>query len=96
MDNKQLERHLASIGKGCFIKYFEYFKNFNYTHQELVELLHRNEGYEKSACATRISNSRSIINEGKTKDALNLIIESTRLDKITILNAKRILRNLSQ
>lgn len=96
MDQRQIERHLVSVGKSCFVNYFEYFNNPNYTHQELVDLLHRSEGYEKSACSTRVSKSRSIINEGKTIDALNIIIESTRLDSATILNAKRILKNLNQ
>ena len=96
MDRQQLERHLASIGKGCFVKYFDYFKNPKYSHQELVDLLQREEGYEKTACATRVSNSRTIINEGKAEEALNMIIESSRLDGATILKAKKLLKDLNR
>lgn len=95
MDQKQLERHLASVGKTCFVNYFEYFNNPRYSHQELVDILSSSEGHTKSACSTRVSKSRKIINEGKTEEALNLIIESSRLDSATILNAKRILKNLN-
>jgi len=89
MDQKQIERSLNSIGKTCFVKYFEYFNNPNYSHQELVDILISSEGHTKSACSTKVSKSRKIINEGKTIEALNLIIDSSRLDVSTILNAKK-------
>jgi hypothetical protein len=94
MEHQQLERNLASIGKDCFVKYFEYFRNPKYSNSDLATMLKQKEGYTDNACKTRVSKSRSIINDGKSKEALNMIIESSRLDPATILKAKKILSGL--
>lgn len=79
MDDKQLERSLQSIGKECFVKYFENFKDFRYQNEELIELLMSNEGYEESGCKTRVNQSRRIINAGRENDALSIIMASQRI-----------------
>jgi hypothetical protein len=94
MDQQQLDRYLRSVGKECFVKYFEYFRNPKYSNSDLTAMLIQKEGYTDSASRTRVSNSRSIINEGKAEEALNMIIESSRLDIATILKAKKILSTL--
>lgn len=94
MDQQQLERNLASIGKDCFVQYFEFFRNTKYSNTDLTTMLMQKEGYTDNACKTRVSKSRSIINDGKSKEALNMIIESSRLDQATILKAKKILGSL--
>jgi hypothetical protein len=91
MDQQQIDRSLRSIGKECFVNYFEYFKNLKYSNSDLVTLLKHEKGYTESGCRTRISQSRKIIRNGKTKEALNMVIESSKLDNATILKAKKLL-----
>ncbi len=93
MNDQQLERALQSIGKGCFIKYFENFSNPNISKEDLIDILMKNEGYMESGCKTRISQSRRIIDSGKTNEALNIILKSERVpqeftDKCKILLGK--------
>ena len=78
MDDKQLERSLQSIGKECFVKYFEDFMNSRLKNGDLIELLMSSEGYEESGCKTRVSQSRRIIDAGRADDALNIIMASQR------------------
>ncbi len=94
MDQEQLKRTLNSVGKSCFVKYFNEFKNPAYSNQELVYLLHRNEGYEKTACNTRVTKSRKIFREGMEKEALEIIISSQKVDVKTYEGAKDILISL--
>lgn len=91
MDQQQLDRSLRSIGKECFVNYFEYFKNQKYSNNDLVALLMRKEVYTESGSKTRVTQSRRIISENKVKEALSMVIESSKLDVATILKAKKIL-----
>lgn len=81
MNEKQLERSIQSIGKGCFIKYFDYFENMSISNDELIDLLMKNENYKESGAKTRTYQSRRIINSGYAKEALKNISESQRLDE---------------
>ena len=88
MTEQQLIRALNSIGKRCFVTYYEAFKNLNNSTEQLIELLMQNESYEESGCKTRISQSRRIFLERKETDALDIIIESIRLEPEIIHKAK--------
>ena len=79
MDDKQLDRSLRSIGKGCFVKYFKQFCNTRIKDYELIDILMKNEGYAETGCRTRVNQSRRIIREGRAKDALMEIITSEKL-----------------
>lgn len=79
MNDKQLDRSLRSIGKECFIKYFEEFSNPRNKSEDLIDLLMKNEGYEESGCKTRVSQSKRIIESGRGKDALELVCNSERI-----------------
>ena len=79
MNDKQLDRSLRSIGKECFVKYFEEFSDLSNKSEDLIELLMVNEGYEETGCKTRVSQSRRIIESGRGKDALELICKSERV-----------------
>lgn len=83
MNDQQLDRCLRSIGKTCFVKWFSQFSDLRINNIDLIDLMMKDEGYTESACRTRVSKSRKIIREGRTKDALRLIISSGRLsDKV--------------
>ena len=80
MNDEQLKRSLQSIGKGCFIKYFQEFSNPRLSKEDMIEILMTEEGYEESGSTTRVTQSRRIINEGRADDALKIIAGSSRLD----------------
>ncbi|WP_219588240.1 hypothetical protein, partial [Vibrio parahaemolyticus] len=91
MDDKQLDRSLRSIGKECFVKYYELFQDPNWSKEDLIEHLIALEGYQESGCITRISQSRRIFNDHREYDALDMVISSNRVP-IDIIEKARKLR----
>ncbi|MCD4674236.1 MAG: hypothetical protein K8R77_16350 [Anaerolineaceae bacterium] len=90
MDAK-LKKTIQSVGKGCFVKYYENFRDQKQSTGDLIELLMKEEGYTENACRTRISKSRKIINSGHAREVLRDITESTKLSDETIAKAKELL-----
>lgn len=78
-----MERLLNSVGKMCFVEYFEKFKDNNIEHSDLVNIIHDERGYSLKACQTRVSKARKIICNGSTCEALQTIIKAQRVDEIT-------------
>ncbi len=94
MDDKQLDRSLRSIGKKCFVDYYDKFCDSRLSNSDLIELLMKKEGYEESGCKTRVTQSRRIIKAGKSINALKEILKSSRLDDSTLDNAQILLNRL--
>jgi hypothetical protein len=88
MDKKLIE----SVGKECFVKYFELFRDETNSTADLIELLIRNEGYTENACRTRISKSRKIINDGFAREVLQDISGSTKLSYKVTASARDLLK----
>ena len=78
MDDDKLERYLLSVGKTCFVIYFEDFSG-GLPSDVVIELLMRNEGYAEKASRTRVSTARRIIKAGRAEDALRVIGKSSRV-----------------
>ena len=76
MNDHQLDRHLQSIGKECFVAYFNQFSNPQLTNQEIAASMEKERGYTWKACQSRTSGARSIIKAGRAKDALEMIRDS--------------------
>jgi len=91
MDSEKLNRILQSIGKGCFVEYFDKFNNPRYSNQDLVELLMQEKGYTENGSKTRVSQSRRIIKENVVRDALNNIILSGNVSEPVRLGARKLL-----
>lgn len=70
-----LQRALNSVGKTCFVKYYEEFAS-DKPLEDIVELLLNNEGYTETASRTRVNNARRIIRQGLSAEALGLVISS--------------------
>ncbi len=92
MNSHQIERAIQSIGKGCFVKYFENFRDASQSNTDLVELLMRRENYTEKASMTRVTNSRNLIKSEHAKEVLLDITKSGRLDYATITKAKELLK----
>jgi len=84
-----LIRTLNSIGKSTFVKYYYYFKNES--RNACISAFIEN--YTDKAKSTRTGHAQRIFREGMQKDALNLIINSTRVDDETITIAQKILES---
>lgn len=74
--NNKIKSALATIGKGCFVKYYEYFLDGDYTNKELVEILQNNEGYNNKSSIVRVSRSRQLIKEKLSRKAFELIVNA--------------------
>ena len=82
-----LVRTLNSVGKSTFIKYYFNFKNDS---RDKCILMF-DEDYTDKAKGTRTGHAQRIFREGKHLEALNIIINSERVDEAAKKKAKEIL-----
>lgn len=73
MEDWKLARYVNSVGKECFVTYFNWFSDWSLSNQEIAQILREERGYTWNACNSRISTSRSIIKAGRAIDALDII-----------------------
>ena len=83
MNDEQLQRSLQSIGKACFVKYLDTFSNSQISNEDLIDYLIAQESYKESGARTRVTQARRIIREGRTADALHMVMSSLRIDDQT-------------
>ncbi|MEN6325139.1 MAG: hypothetical protein ABFD18_02865 [Syntrophomonas sp.] len=84
-----LIRTLNSIGKSTFVKYYYNFKN----QSRDACIIAFTENYTDKAKSTRTGHAQRIFREGMQKDALQLVINSNRVDDDTIARAHEILKS---
>ena len=82
-----LIRTLNSVGKSTFVKYYYNFKNKS--REECIDLF--DENYTDKAKATRTGHAQRIFRENKHIEALELILQSNRVDAYTLKTAREIL-----
>jgi hypothetical protein len=92
MNETQLDRAIKSVGKTCFVNYFENFRDFSQTIDNLVEILVREKEYAETASRTRVTYARNIIRDGHAEEILIDITKSGKLDDEAINKAKDLLR----
>ena len=87
-----LTRALNSIGKKCFIDYYDQFQSCTDT-QDLARTLLRDNPHASSLSAqrTRIKCAKWIFENHLETEALNRILHSARLDPQTLETAKQLL-----
>lgn len=71
MNDTQLYRHINSVGKRCFVEYFEYFADESISRNVLIELMYSKEKW--STCGNRISTARPVTGERRNLKALYLL-----------------------
>jgi hypothetical protein len=92
MDDKQLVRSLNSIGKACFVKHHELFRDKSRTDPlSVVQFLMRYEKYEEAGATIRVSCARAIFNAGRQSEALSIIAKSGRIPWQSADKARRLL-----
>ncbi|KNZ42745.1 hypothetical protein [Acetobacterium bakii] len=82
---------LSNVGKSTFVKYYYNFKN----ESRYVCIISFTEDYTDIAKATRTNHAKRIFREGMSVQALQMIINSSRVDKDTIDLARKILETES-
>ena len=92
MSDDQLKRNIQSVGKGCFVKYFEKFRDLTQSPEDLVDLLVKEKSFKETASRTRVSCSRRIIKAGRDKDVLLDITKSKVLKDPIKAKATELLR----
>jgi hypothetical protein len=95
MQSERLIRYLNSVGKECFVKYFELFNDGNTPNREIAETIKEENGYTEKACNSRTGHARMIIREGGAEAALRIIVESRRLKIGVVRQAERLLRKIT-
>ncbi len=76
MTDEQLDRNLQSVGKECFVTYFEIFSDRQLENRDIAERIYKERGYTWKSCNSRTGHARGIINAGRAKDALTLVANS--------------------
>lgn len=92
MEEKYLENILNRVGKATFIKYYYEFKNLNEleaSDRTVVEKIEEN--YTLKSKMSRTSKAKRIFREELEINALEIIINSPKVDLCTIEKAKKIL-----
>lgn len=82
-----LIRTLNSVGKSTFVKYYYCFKDKS--RDECIAQF--DEDYTDKAKSTRTGHAQRIFRENKNLEALEIIINSGRVDEVTREQAKQIL-----
>lgn len=70
-----IEQLLRSIGKTCFVKYYEIFAG-DLTKQEVIDILKTSEKYKVTGCRTRVNCARRIIRGNQSIAALQVVVDS--------------------
>ena len=90
-----VKRALNSVGKKCFIDYYEDFRSCTDKNALTEKLLANNKNSTSPpAQMTRINYAQWIFDNNKEKEALSIIIISNRLDDVTRKKAKEYFDNL--
>ena len=73
MNDSQLDRYLNSVGKRCFVRYFDRFSDQSLSNREVAEILQEEMGFTWKACNSRTGHARMIIRSGRAIDALEIV-----------------------
>lgn len=86
-----VSRALNSVGKQCFVKYYDRFQTCT-DKQALAEALLRDNPRASSLSTqlTRINAAQWIFENGLEREALDLVLQSVRIDAQTAEKARRL------
>ena len=76
MNDQQLIRTLNSVGKACFVRYYERAYD-----PALAQRIEETEPYTHKSCQSRSSHLRSIIRYERGKDALAIVANARNVDE---------------
>lgn len=83
MDDTDLDKKLKSVGKAAFVANYELFQSFSagrVSRADAIETLVRNKVSNKAGAAIRVGNAKLIFENGRELDALDLVLQSNRVN----------------
>ena len=83
MDDIELDKKLKSVGKAAFVSNYELFQNFTagrISRAGAIETLVRKKVSNEAGAAIRIGNAKLIFENGRELDALDLVLQSNRVN----------------
>ncbi|MCU8462382.1 hypothetical protein ABMX64_04635 [Vibrio vulnificus] len=83
MDDTDLDKKLKSVGKAAFVSHYELFLDFTkgeISRADAIETLVRQKVSNEAGAAIRIGNAKLIFENGRELDALELILQSNRVE----------------
>jgi len=97
MNDMQLQKQLKSVGRACFVRYFQQFSD-NYrnilSNENLINLLMRQEGYTEAGSKIRVNFAQRIFSSNRAVDALQDVAKSARISKELAAEAARLAETL--
>lgn len=91
MTEDELMRALRSVGMAAFVRHMTLWEN-RQDSAGAAETLHLRTGWRPTACRTRVTYARAILNAGLRQTALERVIAAVRVDAATRDQARRLLR----
>ncbi|ELV8757594.1 hypothetical protein QO227_08410 [Vibrio vulnificus] len=83
MDDTDLDKKLKSVGKAAFVSHYELFLDFTkgeISRADAIETLVRQKVSNEAGAAIRIGNAKLIFENGRELDAIELILQSNRVE----------------
>ncbi|HHF3141645.1 MULTISPECIES: hypothetical protein [Vibrio] len=83
MDDTDLDKKLKSVGKAAFVSHYELFRDFTngrISRADAIETLVTNKVSNEAGAAIRVGNAKLIFENSREQDALDLILQSNRVD----------------
>ena len=93
LNEKQLARNIQSVGKSCFVKYFNLFASESINRIDIIEILKNENTYSEKSCISRTGHAKSIINAGLGVKALQSVVDSDsrRISEETRIKAQKLI-----
>ncbi len=83
MNDEQLHGYLRSIGKECFVRFFEEFRDFKQSDETVARRIAKDRNYAYPATlGCRVKPARKIISARRGRDALIICVQSNRLHRL--------------
>ncbi|MDE1345580.1 hypothetical protein [Vibrio aestuarianus] len=83
MDDVELDKKLKSVGKAAFVSHYELFRDFTngrISRADAIETLVTKKVSNEAGAAIRVGNAKLIFENSREQDALDLILQSNRVD----------------
>ncbi|WP_135385881.1 hypothetical protein [Vibrio tasmaniensis] len=83
MDDTELDKKLKSVGKAAFVSNYELFQNFTagrISRADAIDTLVSQRVSNEAGAAIRIGNAKLIFENGRELDALDLVLQSNRVN----------------
>ncbi len=94
MNEKELMRKLNSVGKSAFVNCFQTFKEYSeeqISRTACVDSLVKKKVSNSAGAAIRAGNARQIFQAGMERQALEIVVNATRVDAAIIMAARNLL-----